>query len=114
MRRAHYTERTEKGETGRNGKEMATAAQCGTGTSHYRCKGSVMRQNNGSNVKSGPLFLVLSHTPLSDSISICLADRAGSLISRTFPARCRCNDGVEVSPVLSGWGAVKNTLLIRL
>lgn len=102
MRRAHYMERTAKGETGRNGKEMATAAQC------------VMRQNNGSNVKSGPLFLVLSHTPLSDSISICLADRAGSLNSRTFPARCRCNDGVEVSPVLSGWGAVKNTLLIRL
>lgn len=99
MRRAHYTEGTAKGETRRNGKEMGRVAQYGSGTSHYHCKGSVMWQNNGSNVKSGPLILVLSPTPLSESISICLADRAGPLISRTFPACCRCNDGVGVSPV---------------
>lgn len=99
MRRAHYTERTAKGETRRKGKEMGTVPQYGTGISHYHGKAIVMWQNNGSKVKSGPLFLVLSSTPLSESISNCLADRAGPLISRTFPACCRCNDGVGVSPV---------------
>lgn len=34
MRRAHYTERTAKRKTSRNGKGMGTVPQYGTGTGH--------------------------------------------------------------------------------